>query len=91
MTDRTQRRVVCAALWKTPNLVIGPRHFDLVMHRQIEAMNLGVTMRNATQGFIDQWGVFMDREEALQVAHEAQQILGVKCTPFNELFSEDLY
>jgi len=45
------------------------------------------------QGFVDQYGVFMDRKEALQVAKEAGQlnIARIKTWPDNELFSEDLY
>lgn len=85
---RTQRRVVCAAIRKGAVLVCGPRHFDFTMHEQIA--RVGITMRDAEQGFIDQWGKFMDRAEALDVAKAANQIL-VKTGPENQLFSEDLY
>lgn len=45
------------------------------------------------QGFIDQWGKFMNREEALAVATAAGQInvRRPKTFPETELFSEDLY
>lgn len=50
--------------------------------------------RAAEQGFIDQWGTFMDRKEAYQVAKAAGQILYGPhlghCEP-PELDSSDLY
>ncbi len=70
---RTQRRVVCAALKKGAVISCGPRHFDTMMHEQIA--HVGINMRDAEQGFIDQWGKFMDRVEALEVAKTANQIL----------------
>ena len=87
-TQRTQRRVVCAALKKGAVIICGPRHFDTTMHEQIA--RVGINMRDAKQGFIDQWGKFMDRVEALEVAKASNQIL-VKTHPEYELFSEDLY
>jgi len=49
--------------------------------------------RKGTQGFIDQFGVFMDRFEALQVATDAGQlnVTRAKTHPVDRLFSEDLY
>jgi hypothetical protein len=41
-------------------------------------------------GFLDQDGVFMDREEALTIAQAANQIRD-KTEPSDRLFSEDLY
>jgi hypothetical protein len=45
------------------------------------------------QGFIDQYGVFMDRRESLEVATAAGQInvRRTKTNPVNQLFSEDIY
>ena len=45
------------------------------------------------QGFIDQWGEYFTREEALVIATHAGQINKVrpKSGPADELFSEDLY
>lgn len=85
------RVVVCAANRYGELIICGARHFDTVMHRQIEAANVGDAEHE--QGFIDQWGVFMDREEALAVATAAGQInvRRPKSAPFDELFSEDLY
>jgi hypothetical protein len=91
------RVVVCAAvkLRTTRGMFIaaGPRHFDAVMREQID---IAMDRRNFSladdQGFIDQWGVFMSREEALIVAYYAKQLgRRPKGYPLHELFSEDLY
>ena len=90
LQDRTTRRVVCAALRFRNTLVVGPRHFDGVMHAQIE--RLGGAWGKADEGFIDQWGKFMDRKEAFEIATAANQIRWKSGNPNStELFSEDLY
>lgn len=79
--SRTQRRVVCAAVRASDGsgeIVLGIRHFSKDMRRQIEARGEWHKFRGAldeNQGFVDQWGVYMDREEAYRVADEAGQIL----------------
>lgn len=85
------RVVVCAANRYGELIVCGARHFDMVMRAQIKAANL--VRATPEQGFIDQWGVFMSREEALAVATAAGQInvRRPKNPPFDELFSEDIY
>ena len=93
MTDRTQRRVVCAAVKGGDIIVVGPRHFDDTMHMMISRFRK-LTQREmfqGEQGFIDQWGKFMSREEALAVAIAAGQLRGEKNQPTHLLFSEDLY
>lgn len=73
--DRSvMRRVVCAALKSIGGqLVLGPRHFDETMHLQM-AQLVGY-MTPWEQGFIDQHGTFLTREEAWKVASEAGQIV----------------
>ncbi len=81
---------MCAAC-KCPDtgtVILGARHFDTTMHTTIRA--LGVKATKYEQGFIDQWGDFMDRKEALEVAKDADQILE-KTFPEDILFSEDIY
>jgi hypothetical protein len=93
MRDRTQRRVVCAAIKKNQIIICGPRHFDPTMHDIIgEVFVHPSDAANAKQGFVDQKGIFMDRKEAFKVATEAGQILE-KTGGQNsqELYSEDLY
>jgi len=43
------------------------------------------------QGFIDQWCVFMDRQEAWKVAEAAGQIKYGRDYSKGTLYSEDLY
>ena len=89
------RRVVCAAN-RLPDgtLLIGARHWDT--HMVVQAKQLGVKGGNETQGFIDQFGNFLTREEAWKVAREKQQIIRYCSSERVEdedgvLFSEHLY
>lgn len=93
MFDELQRRVVCAALRESSGEIIcSPRHFDPMMRNQIK-LNLIplVNWKIAEQGFVDKFGNFMTREEAMTVAVAAGQI--VRSIPGNsgQLFSENLY
>lgn len=92
------RFVVCAACKYGDVIICGARHYDRVMHSQLRAFDeeSEVRMMNrgeVVQGFIDQYGVFMDRVEALEVATAAGQInvRRKKTAPDDVLFSEDLY
>ena len=85
------RYIVCAAIRNHAGLIIpGPRHFDETMHKLIDA--LGGDWRSAEQGFIDQNGVFLTREEAKIVADDADQLVmpDIKWDE-EKLYSEDLY
>jgi len=89
------RLVVCAANKYGPHIFLGARHFDERMRESMEHYHVP-NMRKQhgeVQGFVDQHGVFMDREEALKVATESGQInkYRTKTHPTNLLFSEDLY
>jgi hypothetical protein len=90
-TNSRCRRIVCAAcLGEDGLMVIGPRHWDMVMHEQNKL--IGINAHTAEQGFIDQRGVFLNREEAFEVATAAGQIRQKTGKPDStELFSEDLY
>lgn len=55
---------------------------------------LAMQRLKAAQGFIDQWGVFMDRQEVWKVAEAAGQILhrcGGDTSNGGTLYSENLY
>ena len=98
MTDsKAQPRIVCAALCYLSGVLIpSPRHHDAVCNEQIRRLkttNLhGLVEGKPVQGFIDQFGNFHDRFEALKIATEAGQLVGrVKTNPQDRLFSEDLY
>lgn len=86
------RLVVCAALRDSAGrVVVGPRHFDAVMMALINRMPHSKQWRGAEQGFIDQRGKFLTREEAWEIAILEGQIRrdvgsGAPC-----LYSENLY
>jgi len=95
MTERGVRRVVCAAMLSPDQnvLVVGARHGDAVMRRQLEAFKTA-NYHRWQEGFIDQWGAFMTRKEAWAVAEAQGQVLfrcgGDGADRFG-LFSENLY
>lgn len=94
------RFVVCAACKYGDLILCGARHFSPAMcsqidkireERLIELDKLG----RAEQGFVDQYDVFMSREEAYEVALAAGQLNTRRSKSSNPgsktLFSEDLY
>ena len=85
--------VVCAALRFGDVIVCGPRHFDHVMQPLLENVRATTGVFKPEQGFVDQYGKFMTREEALLVAEAEGQIneRRPKTSPATSLFSEDLY
>lgn len=87
------RRVVCAAIAYKGLLILGPRHFDTTMRAQIDQTRTAglVASRSWEQGFVDQYGVFMTREEAWVVAGAAGQIIRRVGGDGKELYSENLY
>lgn len=96
MTEPTQRRVVCAAERHEPTFTIfcGARHGDATIVRQILAAQFPIEQmldRYWDHGFIDQFGVFMTREEALTVAIAAGQRIYRCGGDETRLYSENLY
>lgn len=87
------RRVVCAANRDLCGLVIiGVRHWDVFMH--VQGGTQPWCPGEHEQGFIDQFGVFMSRTEAWQVAEAAGQIIrrvGGDDADGGTLYSENLY
>lgn len=91
--DRPARYVVCAAN-KYSNLVfIGVRHFCPVMRFNMTTYDIPALRKvhGEVQGFIDQFGVFMDRKEAAIVARDSGQLARYGENFPEVLFSEDLY
>ena len=89
-----EQRVVCAACKcrVTGTLILGARHYDVLMRKQIDL--LAVTSPETfsfEEGFIDQFGKFLTREEAHAIATKQNQIIrrcgGDDC----RLYSENLY
>ena len=86
-----KRRIVCAAVKTNSGVVVcGVRHYDMVMHRVLAEMKFGQANPPPEQGFIDNRGEFLNRQEALKIADAAGQILN-KTHPYDQLFSEDIY
>jgi hypothetical protein len=77
--DRPVRRVVCAAIRAADrSLLLGVRHYILDMHEQIAARRDGDKFKHRhdeDQGFVDQHGLFMDRNLAYCVARDAGQLV----------------
>ena len=92
-TDADKRHVVCAAAKTLAGQIVpSARHGDTLMHSLITA--LGANFSRCTQGFIDQYGVFMSRQEAWKVAEAAWQIrkrVEGDATVGGTLYSENLY
>lgn len=93
------RRVVCAAIRAADgDLLLGIRHNSDDMKKQIRERLDGHKFRNRLdqdQGFVDQHGKWMSREEAYQVAKEALQIIYPERCAVGldgpKLYSEGLY
>jgi len=87
-----QRRIVCAAIRNASGdggIICGVRHFDDIMRGKISASK--ADWRRPVQGFVDNQGHFLTREEAWTVAEQARQINTDRVQHPGRLFSEDLY
>lgn len=82
--------IVCAAI-KTPHgaIICGPRHFDNTMRQQIS--NNKVRFTQTEQGFVDQFGVFYNRRDAMEIAVIQGQIRRDFPVKDGKLYSEHLY
>ena len=88
-----ERRVVCAAVrfgGDDGMIFTGPRHFDKTMLSIIRYWPHRLDGPEE-QGFIDQEGNFLTREEAWVVATDACQIIRRVGGDGSKLFSENLY
>ncbi|AKU43935.1 hypothetical protein CPT_Merlin289 [Citrobacter phage Merlin] len=98
---KLQRRIVCAAnrfeLKAGGYLVIpGSRHYSKDMAEVLDQVKDKLVtdhVHDEDQGFIDQWGEYHNRKDALIIATHSGQINTVrkKGAPYDTLFSEDLY
>lgn len=93
------RLVVCAAIRASDGTVLlGIRHYSQDMHAQIKQRFDGEKFKHRhdpDQGFVDQHGVYMTREEAFVVAALAGQIRDLRACgrglEGSKLYSEGLY
>ena len=93
-----QRRIVCSAnlCRKTGHMILGARHWDVSMHVHNGLFKYAgyADVNFEEQGFIDQHGAFLTRQEAWKVAEAAGQIIrrvGGDTMDGGTLFSENLY
>lgn len=87
-------RLIVAAALKTKEgfLIVGARHMDGIMRATMAKLNIKPSdIPRANHGFIDNFGVWVDRVEALEIATSQKQLRFIKVNPINKLFSEDLY
>ncbi len=89
--------IVCAAInWKD-YIITGARHFDPIMLQHIKTFEktyiMGLSCRQWGQGFIDQWGQFYNRKEAMQAVKASGQPFDAERNGGNgeDLYSEGLY
>jgi hypothetical protein len=85
--------VVCAAVRHriTWRIIASARHYDPVMRAQMEAAEGASYWRGSEQGFIDQFGNFLTRKEAHDIAVENNQIRRRCGGDEDDLYSENLY
>ncbi len=85
-----KQRVVCSAIRNEEGQIIcGPRHFDMTMNQQIVLS--GFSWVRSKQGFVDQFGEFLTREDAYVIAKDNGQIIRRCGGDEGKLFSENLY
>lgn len=85
--------VVCAANrhLETGDIILGVRHFDKLMHMQIVNSIVRLNWEESEQGFVNQRGKFLTREQAWIVAEKAGQIAYRCGGDGKRLYSENLY
>ena len=83
-----KRQVVCAANRYGEHIILGVRHHCPLMNKMLDLA--GINRYTKEQGFVDQWGNYMDRKEALFVLKTNGR--WTRDDDFsNELYSENLY
>lgn len=85
--------IVCAAMQNSRgNVICSPRHFDSICQETIERGEGWDDWKDdVIQGFVDQWGYFYTRAEALIVAQARGQIRRRCGGDHLRLYSENLY
>ena len=92
--EDAQVEIVCAAVQIGVLIIPGARHWDNVMRRIAQAINLPKKdYATAEQGFMDQFGRFHSRKAALEIVMNDPRQRSVMRNPnaTYELYSEDLY
>lgn len=88
------RRIVCAAIRnRLGGMILGVRHYDNIMWQQITHRSDSPYWKkeDVEQGFVDNAGNFVTREEAREIAKSQKQIVASGGGDDKQLFSENLY
>lgn len=93
LADDEKRRIVCAAVrMKDGTIFPGVRHYSPDMRLMITLAGYsGKKLAGAEDGFVDQWGCFLTRQEAFAVALRQRQYAPYPPYAIGTLYSEDLY
>lgn len=89
-----RRIIVAANLYSNGIVLVGLRHWDTLMQTQalcFRAQGLLPSDHEPQQGFLDNKGIFLTREQAWLVAENAGQIVRRVGGDGKELFTENLY
>lgn len=77
------------AILHDKNIYTGRRHHEII-REMVETYGISPPI-TAQQGFIDEKGNFLSREEARKIAIACRQVRETDCINKKLLFSEDLY
>ncbi len=93
---KPQQKIVCAACSNDEIILCGARHWDKIMNKQLDAIkkaNPELRSSKFEQGFINQFGEFLTREDAMEVVKENGQPFDIERNGGSdkELYSEGLY
>lgn len=87
--------IVCAACKHGDIILVAPRHWDTVMHSQYDILcqtDSNVNYKKFDQGFLDQFGEYHTRHEAMAIVLKNGQSVDMKRNGSkDELYSEGLY
>ncbi len=86
--------IVCAACQYEYIVLCSARHWDILMKIQLRNLNkLGAELKMSffEEGFIDQFGDFIERKEAYIIAKKSGQLNLERNVSHIRLFSEGLY
>lgn len=89
-----EQRVVCAACrWPDGHIILGIRHFspDMRLSAALQGYETSPKEGRVEQGFVDQYGVFLTRQEAFKIALSQRQYAPYEPYNIGTLYSEDLY
>lgn len=85
------KRIVCAACrFDDGHIILGIRHWSPDMRLSAALQGYCPTKKH-DQGFVDQFGVYLSRQEAFKIAISQGQYRPYEPYNFGTLYSEDLY